>query len=476
MPENAAEHVRTHSRTTDEDAATVARAYRLYEEELRRVNALDFNSLIFEANRLFAFPALARHYQMSYRYWLIDEFQDTNGAQYDLLRRMATGNFREIFAVADDDQTIFEWNGANIRRIGDFVKTFSCKIIQLPTNFRCPPRVVDAANRLVVYNEHRQIPKQPGKPVSSVSSLTDEEQVQCLEFATDDEEVEGIAGEISSLDGNSRGKTAVIARNRKLLEAMQAALRHRSVPAEIMLRRDEFASPQMRWFVSALKQITRPLDRRNMAVLADTFESFVPLSINWDVLLSRSESEGIPYLSVWIDLVREAELPDAMVEVVKVVADLANGRIKLRDALRQIIDRFRSNTSDGNVKEDLSAWNRIESEIKGTQELLSLDRFLQQVELRSKEPDPAPGTVSLMTIHSAKGLEFERVYLIGLAEDVLPSWHSVKKGDNSAEIEEERRECFVAITRTKKRLILSRARNYGGYSKESSRFLKEMGF
>ena len=95
--------------------------------------------------------------------------------------------------------------------------------------------------------------------------------------------------------------------------------------------------------------------------------------------------------------------------------------------------------------------------------------------MRSKEPVPAAGTVALGTVHGAKGLEFDRVYLIGLAEEVFPSWHSVKKGSSSAVIEEERRNCFVAITRTRRHLILSRARKYRGWPKKPSRFLEEMG-
>ena len=116
----------------------VARAYRLYEQELRRTNALDFNSLIFETYKLFAYSAMARHYQSVYRYWLVDEFQDTNGAQYALLQRMAGGNFRQLFAVADDDQTIYEWNGANVRRISALVKDFACDVVQLPTKLSLP--------------------------------------------------------------------------------------------------------------------------------------------------------------------------------------------------------------------------------------------------------------------------------------------------------------------------------------------------
>ena len=97
------------------------------------------------------------------------------------------------------------------------------------------------------------------------------------------------------------------------------------------------------------------------------------------------------------------------------------------------------------------------------------------MELHSKEPVPKPGTVALATIHGAKGLEFNRIYLLGLAEDILPSWHSVKNGAGSAALEEERRGCFVAVTRTRRHLILSRAESYQGWSKAPSRFLREMG-
>lgn len=104
-----------------------------------------------------------------------------------------------------------------------------------------------------------------------------------------------------------------------------------------------------------------------------------------------------------------------------------------------------------------------------------LEQFLQELQLRSKEPAPKPHSVTLMTIHGAKGREFERVYVIGLAEDIMPSFQSRQKGDGSPEMEEERRNCFVAITRTKECLVLSRAKSYRGWRKAPSRFLVEMG-
>ena len=476
-PESAERHIGAMNGSAAENPVRVARAYRLYEEELRRINALDFNSLILDAYWLFGYPAIARQYQRAYRYWLIDEFQDTNGAQYKLLRRMAGQDFREIFAVADDDQTIFEWNGANVRRIGELVKDFSCSVVQLPTNFRCPPRIVEAANRLVVYNSRRVASKRPAAPAPAAgkSPFPDEGQIQYREFDTDEEEVAGIADEIVCLDDVARSRTAVLARTRSLLEVMHGALDVKGVPAKIAMRRDDFASPQMRWLVACLKQIARPLDRRNMAVLVEAFGRFAPSPLDWDELVSRSESDRHTCLKVWTDAVREAGMPPPVAEMVEVIADLSAGNVKLAAAIGRILNCFSSNDPDDDLEDDLSAWRRIQREIKGVQGFVSLDRFLQELELRSKEPVPAPGTVSLTTIHGAKGLEFETVYLIGMAEDILPSWHSLKNGAGGTALEEERRGCFVAVTRTGRRLVLSRARCYRGRQKEPSRFLEEMG-
>ena len=474
-PEQAERHLVSLNGSVADEAGRIAHAYRLYEDELRRTNALDFNSLILEASRLFAYPAMARHYRTVYRYWLIDEFQDTNGAQYELLRDMAGGDFRDVFAVADDDQTIFEWNGANVRRITDLVRDFSCAVVQLPENFRCPPRIVEAANRLVVYNTVRAPAKQPAMPAQARATGQDEGQIRYLEFETHADEVAGIADEIAGLDHEGRGGAAVLARSRFLLQEMHRALAAVGVCAAIAVRRDEFVSPQMRWLVACLKQIDRPRDRRNMAVLVNTFEGFAS-PLDRDALASRWETGDVSFLEAWTAAVRATEMAEPVAELVQGIADLAAGRSKLTAAVPRMLDLFeRDATENDDVKDDLNAWRRIWRELRATQGLRSLDRFLQELQLRSKEPVPAPGTVTLTTIHGAKGLEFDTVYLIGLAEEVLPSWQSVQRGDGSAALEEERRECFVAITRTRRRLILSRARRYRGWSKKPSRFLSEMG-
>ena len=467
-----------------DEARRLACAYRRYEEELRRANALDFNSLIFEAHRLFEYPAMARHYQTVYRYWLVDEFQDTNCAQYALLLRMAGEDFRRIFAVADD-QTIYEWNGANVRRIGTLVEDFDCEVMQLPTNFRCPPRIVEAANRLVVYNVRRAIAKRPAEPAQR-SRSPDDRPIRCRVFETDYDETVGIAAEIAGLDIGERGRTLVLARTRALLESMRDALQAKNVSATILNRRDDFASPEMRWLVACLKQINRPLDRRNLATLVAAFGSFVsgcaassangPASLDFDDLLSRSATEGVTYLSVWLGAAQAAGLSSPAAEIVDLIAGLAAGELKLASAIDQILGHFESDKPNEDLRDDLSAWRRLSGEIRTAVGATSLDRFLQDLELRSKEPVPESGAVSLATIHGAKGLEFDTVYLIGLAEEILPSWHSVTRPNGGAAMEEERRGCFVAITRTKERLILSRARQYRGWPKQPSRFLAEMGF
>ena len=464
-----------------EIARRTAQAYLLYEDELRRANVLDLNSLICETYKLFQYPGLVRHYQTVYRYWLFDEFQDTNYAQYKLLRRMAGEDFRQVFAVADDDQTIYEWNGADTRRISTLAKDFSCEVIQLPTNFRCPPQIVEAANRLIVYNTRRRGLKRPSKPAPQHPSEHGQ-QIRCRVFETDEEEATGIAAEIARQDVASRSRTLVLARTRALLESMSEALKAENVPTQILLRRDDFASPQMRWLVACLKQIHRPLNQHNLAVLLETFDRFAtqPLKLDHDELISRSvAAEGAAYLTMWIDAAQAAELQRHDIEIVEAISDLASGRTTLDAAVKQILAVFETTDSangDQDIKDDLSAWRRLSSEIRSSlrHAPAPLDRFLQELELRSKEPIPLPGAVSLATIHCAKGLEADTVYLIGLAEDVLPSWHSINKGNGGVALEEERRSCFVAITRAKKQLILSRAHHYRGWPKQQSRFLQEM--
>jgi DNA helicase-2/ATP-dependent DNA helicase PcrA len=462
------------------DAHAIALTYQAYEDELRRLNVLDFNSLIFEAHRLFSnFPAIAVRYRRTYPYWLLDEFQDTNDAQYRLIRAMAGQDFKNVFAVADDDQIIYQWNGASFRQLQRFRADFSPQLIQLPTNYRCPPAIVAAANRLVAYNVQRTEAKKPLVAGKTELKLPEHEHIQLRAFDSDETEAEEIAKEIAARGTSQWGQTTVLARTRALLERMQKALQVQQVPAVIAQRRDDFLSAEIRWLVACLVETVRPLDRRNLAVLVDAFNRFAAIQVSVDQVLSDAEASGVAYLRVWADAAKRAVGDGSpRLKLIEAAGRLEPTSAKkvADDVLAEFASRATGSEPDPDLVEDLAAWREISNDIgKHFGRNITLDEFLQQLQLRSKEPSPQANTVTLMTVHGAKGREFDFVYLIGLAEDILPSFQSRQKGDDSPEMEEERRNCFVAITRAKESLILSRANTYRGWGKQPSRFLVEMG-
>ncbi len=221
--------------------------------------------------RLRPHQRIGARYRRSYPYWLIDEFQDTNSAQYALIRALAGEEFRNIFAVADDDQIIYEWNGASFKQIQAFLSNFAADAIQLPTNYRCPPAIVEAANRLVGYNAQRTGTKKPLVAGKKELKFAAANHIQLRAFPDDEAEAQSIAAEIFERGRERWGQTAVLGRTRALLDRMRAALGEQGVAAVVAQRRDDFLSPEFRWLVSGLKQATRPLDRRNIAVVVDAF-------------------------------------------------------------------------------------------------------------------------------------------------------------------------------------------------------------
>lgn len=464
-----------------EDSKGAAATYQLYEEELRHINALDFNSLILEVYRLVTmYPTIAARYRRSYTHWLIDEFQDTNSAQYKLVRALAGSEFRNVFAVADDDQIIYEWNGASYKQIQSFVADFTAQIIQLPTNYRCPAAIVEAANRLVVYNVQRNTSKKPLIAGKTEHKYPADEHIQVRIFETDEEEAAGIADELAARGRSVWGQTAVLARTRALLERMHNALQERNVPSVVVQRRDDFLSAEFRWLVAALRQIARPLDRRNVAVLIEAFNRLANTEVSVKQVTSDAETTGRGYLVTWLDTARkQAGLRPAEENLLTLFEQCAGNPSAIKSLIEPILVEFGKKLpetgDDSDVREDMAAWRELSRDIAGhIGKNAPLDQFLQELQLRSKAPTPKPGTVTLMTIHGAKGKEFDCVYVIGFAEDVLPSFQSRRRGDQSPEMEEERRNCFVAITRTKECLVLSYAGRYRGWQKSPSRFLLEM--
>jgi DNA helicase-2/ATP-dependent DNA helicase PcrA len=460
-------------------------AYQAYEDELRQRNALDFNSLLYYACQLFRkFPAFAKRYRTVYPYWCVDEFQDTNLAQYELLRLMAQPDFRNIFVVADDDQIIYQWNGASHKRIENFQRDFDPEIIQLPTNYRCPPEIVILANNLISHNLLRHSGKEPLQAAKAASGTPNT--VRVLKFSSQEEEALGVAQDIVNLHSTHLSETVILGRTKRLLEGVTAQLNKMQVKAVISQRRDEFVSAQFVWLHCVLRQANSRRDTRNFNILCAAFSFLSGIHIDSDAIIASARSKHGDYLREWAEVIRNSAESDTL----KTVASEVTSRLVQSSDYRGFVkfatpwlqSTVNSTASEDQTQsamdyeEDKRAWTDIYQQItSGLGSDVPLESFLHELELRSKEPPSVPNCVTLMTIHGSKGKEFDHVYLIGLAEDVLPSFQSKNKGDKSPEMEEERRNCFVGLTRTEQTLTLTFAESYYGWQKPPSRFLNEMG-
>jgi ATP-dependent DNA helicase UvrD/PcrA len=455
----------------------VAHVYSIYESALQSSNVMDFAGMILNACRLaHQTPAVAARIRQSYPYWLIDEFQDTSPAQYRLVRFLAGDGFRNVFAVADDDQIIYQWAGASYRQIAAFRDQFAPELIQLIENRRCPPEVVRVANNLVAHNAERtpgKLPLVPTRPDRGPA-------ISQRAFATDDEEASGIAKEIASAAPETWGDTAVLGRTRAILQPILTALRAESVKASIVIRRDRFISPQFVWLQTCLDQSLRPTNKQTFTAMVDAANRIAGIELEAALLAAEAEAAGSGLLEWWaraatasgdLTALRLAEMAQ------RIVDSRAAWRTVVSEALAWLPET--AGTANGVVTDaadDKAAWETAARSIRAEEGGdVNLAELLQGLALRSKEPPTDPGAVSLLTIHAAKGLEFDHVWVVGMAETVLPSWQSLRPNARPAELEEERRNCFVAITRTRQTLVLSRASQYGGWTKKPSRFLAEMG-
>ena len=453
-----------------------AQVYTIYENALRDNNVMDFNGMILDTCRLaHNVPAVAERVRQSYPYWLIDEFQDTTPAQYRLVRFLAGEDFKNVFAVADDDQIIYQWAGASYQQIVSFREHFSPALMQLVENRRCPPEIVQAANNLIARNADRT----PGKEPLISTLPSSGPAIEVREFPTDVGEANAVAVEIASLESSAWGQTAVLGRTRAILQPILDALRSVGIGASIVTRRDRFVSPQFVWLHSCLDLTLRPTDRQMFTGMVGAANRIGGVELDAGILAAGAESSDVGYLEYWALTAQDTDS-----EVVKHLAKFALRLVQSRASWRQVVSEAldwlptTAATVEGVVddaEEDKAAWEVATRAIRAERgSPPDLDELLQGIALRPKEPPADPNAVRLLTIHAAKGLEFENVWLVGAAESILPSWQSLKPDARPAELEEERRNFFVAITRTRKRLVLSHANQYRGWRRQPSRFIAEM--
>ena len=470
----------------EERRASVSAVYRAYKDKLIAANSLDFPSMISEAVRVLrTHAAVAKQIRRIYRYICVDEFQDTNFAQYSLLICLVASDSRNLFVVADDDQIIYQWNGASPARLEGLKRDFEMTVLQLPTNYRCPPAVIDIANKLIANNSTRTANKDQ---LLAEKPATEDQGLNLYHFQDFESEVAWVAQDISAKSASERERCVVLARTRKTLERAVEHLGNNGVTAYLANRKDEFVSAPLRWLHAALRLANSSNDREQTRRLTRAFFALEGLQIDPAGVTSAAEAFEGSALRSFLNLALERnELSDHTRKYLVSALPQLVERLDFRSFCASTFEWFAglpdqpflaSSNDFSEFDDEKDVWEALVADIEAQfgKESVTLHMLLQELDLRSKTPPQPKEAVPCFTIHSSKGMEFGQVYLIAIVEDQLPSWAAVKKGAESPEMQEERRNCFVAITRTEDSLTLTYSDKVFGWQKAPSRFLREMGF
>ncbi len=379
--------------------------------------------------------------------------------------------------MADEDQMIYSWRGAKREGLQEFRKEFDATTLYFQENFRCSVNVVRLANRLIAKNNHRDTRNPQAIPANTSGSAS----VRCRKYSNDTVEAAAVADYFSKLSPEEREKAGVLARNRKVLEVVLNGFRQRKVEAMIIRGGREFASPQIRWLESCMELAIRPHDKQRLRRIVVDSQRFVDhLELDPDDLIASAEAEHTSYLEVWARSTQVSK--DAVANRLGALAlELVESRQDWRRILNCAIEvlegtELSNEGSISDMKEDLEIWQGDTTQVLGEHGLnIDLPKFSQIMALRTHNQRVPPRTVRLATIHSAKGLQFERVWIAGVADDILPSYQTSQSGSRES-MEEERRNLFVALTRSSGEVTLSMAAlQEGRWRRVPSRFIAEMG-
>ena len=467
-----------------DEAEALASIYGNYRALMIEKNALDFPGLIAEAlGMLEKKPGVRKQIQRVYRYVCVDEFQDTNLLQYTILRHLVNPSTENLFVVADDDQIIYQWNGASPERLWKLQEDFNMCVLQLPENYRCPPAVIELANRLIKYNLDRPAGK---TELIAHKKSSNENVVQVKMFNDFDQETAWVAKDIGRRPADERARCVILARTRKLLEQTVSVLEQSGISAYLAMRKNEFESAPLQWLHSVLRLANARSSSEHLRLVCRAFFFLEGINLDVrDIVLHAAAGDGDYLRSFARTILARGELSSGARNLIKESFPRLSDRLDFRSFEKAAFEWFddfqeKGTAADGvfdEYSEEKKVWRGLLGEITsqyGKWET-TLHLLLQELDLRSKTTHRPKDAVPCFTIHSSKGMGFDHVYLIGMVEDQLPSWAAVKKGDKSREMREERRNCFVAITRAQETLNLSYSSRIHGWDKRPSRFLREMG-
>ena len=466
----------------------IAQVYEEYQKRLRSNNALDFDDLLFKTVELFKTDAeVLNYYQDRFKYIMVDEYQDTNTVQFQFVSLLAA-KYRNLCVVGDDDQSIYKFRGANIHNILDFEKTFpDAKVIKLEQNYRSTKTILDAANGVIHHNQGRK----------DKTLWTDNEQgvpIALNQYQTEYEEAMGIVNDIAVKTERHEAEYkdfAVLYRTNAQSRVLEEKFVTRNIPYRVVGGVNFYQRKEIKDILAYLKIINNGQDdvavRRvvnvpKRGIGATTVTKAAEYADQWGISLYEAfkQVDGIPGLG------RAAAKINGFVNLIQVFRTKAEYM-----SLAELYDEVLEDTGylkELQAEQTDEATTRIENldELRNKivayeeeTEQPSLNELLEQIALVADvdNMDDSDNKVILMTLHSAKGLEFPYVYLCGMEDGLFPSYMTIAN-DDPMEIEEERRLCYVGITRAMKKLTLSYAmcRMMHGQTQYNkiSRFVKEI--
>ncbi|MDR0569641.1 MAG: UvrD-helicase domain-containing protein [Clostridiales Family XIII bacterium] len=467
-------------------AQVVAPLFHAYEKALKKNNAMDFDDLILNAVRLLeTAPEILAHYQDRFKYIMVDEYQDTNSMQYRFISLLAKerGN---ICVVGDDDQCIYQWRGADINNILDFEKDFrNAKVVKLEQNYRSYGNILNCAHSVIENNKSRK-----GKKLWTDKGSGEKITYRCWE--DEKQEAAFVAHEITRLceQGMAYKDFAVLYRANAQSRTFEEALSAGSVPYRVLGGLRYYDRKEIKDVLAYMRLVQNPAD--DLAFIRAVNEPKRGVGgKTLEKLASLAEERGEGLLALASDGDALGALPAKAAAEVGRMAALIRELSAEKDNLRvsDIYERLLTGTGylrSLEAQESVEAEGRIEnllefiSVIKSYEKDepdISIAEFMERIALISDidNHDSDEDAVALMTLHSAKGLEFPVVFMPGMEDGLFPGWRSLEKQGG---IEEERRLCYVGMTRAKEKLYLTRARQrtlYGktDYTMESS-FLREL--
>lgn len=462
------------------------KVYALYQEKLKEYQALDFDDLLFLTVRLFQEKReILEHYQERFRFLLVDEYQDTNSAQY-LMVSLLSLKSQNLFVVGDPDQSIYSWRGANIRNILDFQKDYpNAKLVRLEQNYRSTPTILKAANALISHNQNRL--------EKNLWSALDEGPKIYL-YTCDDERAESEFVTLQILEQQSQNdiplsEMVVFYRTNFQSRVFEDALLRKRIPYTIVGGISFYQRKEIKDILAFLRLIHSSSDFVSFARTIN-----IPKRGFGDTTIENlrlfSEKNNLPILDACSDAIESIEIKlsakqrESLKEVVQLFKELRLFQGPLQELVSQTIKkcRYLDHLKDDPESFDERKENVLELLAKAAEwemlhEVPSLSSFLEELSLKSTldEATASEDKIHLMTVHNGKGLEYTVTFLVGLEEDLFP--HANARGSFEA-LEEERRLCYVGMTRAKKYLYLTHAelRYLFGSSRymRKSRFLSEI--